>query len=243
MKLDVLAIGAHPDDVELGMGGFLLHMKALGYTTGIVDLTRGEMGSRGTPEIRAKEAEAAGRLLGVSVRKNLDLGDGHLELNLANRHALAYALRELKPTFIVGPYFNDKHPDHAAAGAIMKAASYDARMAKLELGLGLPPHSCRMLLHYPCHIYVTPSLVVDITPYLEQKMAAVRAYKSQFGESNADYDSDYVHIGITDYILHIKSRCGHFGSLIGVSYGEGFFCQDPLRVHDPYYLLKGVLKN
>jgi bacillithiol biosynthesis deacetylase BshB1 len=238
MKLDVLAIGAHPDDVELGMGGFLLRMKSLGYTTGIVDLTRGEMGSRGTPEIRAQEAQAAGSLLGVRVRKNLDLGDGHLELNLANRHALAYAIRELKPTFVVGPYFNDKHPDHAAAGAIMKYASYDARMAKLDLGL--PPHSCRMLLYYPCHIYVTPSLVVDITPHFEQKMAAVSAYKSQFGDSNDNYSSDYVHIGITDYILHIKSRCGHFGSLVGVSYGEGFFSQDPLLINDPHYILKGV---
>ncbi len=238
MKLDVLAIGAHPDDVELGAGGFLLHMKAKGYTTGIVDLTRGEMGSRGTPEIRAGEAEAAGNILGISVRRNLDMGDGHLELNLANRHTLAQVIRELKPTFLVGPYFNDKHPDHAAAGAIMKYASYDARMSKLELES--TPNSCHMLLHYPCHIYVTPGLVVDITPYLEQKMAAVRAYKSQFGESGDDYDSDYIHIGITDYILHIKSRCGHFGSLVGVSYGEGFFCQDPLLVNDPYYLLPGV---
>lgn len=235
--MDVLAIGAHPDDVELGAGGFLLRMRDMGYTTGIVDMTRGEMGSRGTPQIRAQEAEAAQNILGVKVRRNLDLGDGHLEVTLANRHVLAQAIRKLKPTFLVGPYFDDKHPDHAAAGNLMKCASYDARMPKLDLGL--PPHSCRTLLYYPCHIYVHPSLVVDISPYFEQKMAAVRAYKSQFGESSDAADSDYIHIGITEYIHHIKSRCGHFGSLVGVSYGEGFWSQDPLLINDPYHLLSG----
>ncbi len=235
--LDLLAIGAHPDDVELGAGGFLLRMKDMGYTTGILDLTRGEMGSRGTSEIRAKEAEAAGNILGVKVRRNLDLGDGHLEVTLDSRHALAKAIRELKPTFLVGPYFDDKHPDHAAAGNLMKRASYDARMPKLDLGL--PPHSCRMLLYYPSHIYVHPSLVVDISPYFERKMAAVSAYESQFGETAGGAASNYIHIGITQYIHHVKSRCGHFGSLVGVSYGEGFFSQDPPLVNDPHNLLSG----
>jgi bacillithiol biosynthesis deacetylase BshB1 len=235
VKLDILAIGAHPDDVELGAGGFLLRMKALGYTTGIVDLTRGELGSRGTPEIRAQEAEAAARILGVKVRRNLDLGDGRLEVSLDNRHALARAIRELKPSFLVGPYFDDKHPDHAAAGGLMKDAFYDARMPKLKLGV--PPHSCRRLFYYPCHIYVHPSLVVDISPYFEQKMEAVRAYESQFGESQGQINLDYYHIGISDYIFHMECRCGHFGSLVGVSYGEGFYSQDPLLVNDPHDLL------
>jgi bacillithiol biosynthesis deacetylase BshB1 len=237
MRLDMLAIGAHPDDVALGAGGFLLRMGALGYSCGIVDLTRGELGSRGTPQIRAQEAEAAAGILGIKVRRNLDLGDGHLEVNLSNRHTLARAIREFRPTFLVGPYFDDKHPDHAAAGRLMKCASYDARMPKLDLGL--PPHSCRLLLYYPCHIYVHPSLVVDITPYFEQKMAAVRAYRSQFGAAEGVPSPDYVHIGISDYIHHMEARCGHFGSLVGVSYGEGFFCQDPLLIGDPYGLLPG----
>jgi bacillithiol biosynthesis deacetylase BshB1 len=237
MKLDILAIGAHPDDVELGAGGLLIRMQALGYTTGIVDLTRGELGSRGTPEIRAREAKAAANVLGAKVRRNLDLGDGHLEVCLANRHSLAKAIREFRPTFLLGPYFDDKHPDHAAAGNLMKDAFYDARMPKLNLGL--PPHSCRRLFYYPCHIYVHPSLVVDISPYFERKMEAVRAFESQFVKLDDNSIPNYINIGISDYLFHMECRCGHFGSLVGVKYGEGFFSQDPLLINDPYAMLPG----
>ncbi len=236
MQVNILAIGAHPDDVELGAGGLLLRMGKQGYSTGIVDLTRGEMGSRGTPEIRAQEAETAAKILGAKTRRNLDLGDGRLEVNLHNRHALAKVVRQLKPTFLIGPYFDDKHPDHAAAGMLMRQASYDARMKKLDLGIA--PHSVHIMFHYPCHIYINPSIVVDITPYFERKQEAVMAYKSQFSLSPENgYYPEYVHIGITNYIKHTKARCGHFGSMVGVNYGEGFFCQDPLLINDLYTLI------
>lgn len=235
MELDFLVIGAHPDDAELGAGGFLHKMKQKGYRTGIADLTQGEQGSRGTAEIRLQESKKAAGILGVDVRKNLNLGDGHLTPSLHNRHQLAKVIRELKPTFIIAPYLNDKHPDHAAAGQIAKAAFYDARMAKLDLGL--PPHSVAKVFYYPCHFYREPSFVVDITTSFSTKIEAVNAHQSQFDPKAKEPYKQYLNIGISDYIFHTESRCRHFGSLINVCYAEGFISEDTLRVDDPYFLL------
>ena len=235
MKLDFLVVGAHPDDAELGAGGFLHKMKQRGYRTGIVDLTRGEMGSHGTPEQRLAEAEKSAAILGLDIRLNLDLGDGHLVPNIPKRHELARAIRRVRPTFILAPYINDKHPDHAAAGKMAKGAFYDARIAKLDLGL--PPYSVSKLFYYPCHLYHGPSFVVDISDSFCAKMEAMLAYESQFDpQAEAPYEQ-YIHLGISDYRFHIESRCRHFGSLINVCYGEGFICEDVLALDDPHILL------
>ncbi len=240
MKIDFLVVGAHPDDAELGAGGFLHKMKQRGYSTGIVDLTRGELGSRGTPEVRAEESRCGGEVLGIDVRRNLDMGDGHLVFNLENRHKLAKTIREFKPTFLIAPYLNDKHPDHVAAGQITKAAFYDARMTKLELGF--PPHSVSKVFYYPCHLYFTPSFVVDITASFSAKIEAVRAHKSQFNPEAKGPYKQYLPLGFSDYIFHTESRCRHFGSLINVCYAEGFICEDTMSLDDPHVLLPQVEK-
>ncbi|MFQ5647599.1 MAG: bacillithiol biosynthesis deacetylase BshB1, partial [bacterium] len=161
--IDILAIGAHPDDVELGAAGFLMKMKDLGYKTAVLDLTRGEMGSRGSADIRAREADAAAELMGLEERRSLDLRDSHLEITLENRHKLAKVIRELKPTFLIAPYFVDKHPDHGIAGRLVKLASFDARLKKLDLEV--EPHPVRKIFYFPCHQYFDPDFVVDITGY------------------------------------------------------------------------------
>ncbi len=235
MKLDFLVIGAHPDDAELGAGGLLHKMKQKGYCTGIVDLTRGEMGSHGTPEKRLEEAQKSASILGLDVRLNLDLGDGRLVPNLPKRHELAKAIRQLKPTFIIAPYLNDPHPDHAAAGKMAKGAFYDARIVKLDLGLS--PYSVSKLFYYPCHLYHSPSFVVDISKSFSAKMKAMLAYESQFDPKLEEPYEQYIHLGISDYRFHIESRCRHFGSLINVRYGEGFICEDTLALEDPHLLL------
>ena len=232
--LDILAIGAHPDDVEIGVGGLLLKCAEMGYKTGICDLTRGELGTRGTPEIRAQEAQAAKEILGVSVRLNLDLGDGRLELNLLNRHVLARIIREFKPKFLVGPYSEDRHPDHSAAGMIMKYAAYDARTIMLDLGF--PPHTASSMFYYFSHRYQRPSFVVDITPYFEKKMEAIKSYQSQFGDPTPPYPG-YVFMGIPDFLFAIETRSRQSGSEIRVKYGEGFYMENAVPLHDPYDLL------
>jgi hypothetical protein len=145
-------------------------------------------------------------------------------------------IRKLKPTFIVGPYFVDKHPDHQATGLLIKKAVFDARLTKLELGH--PPHSVRRVFYYPAHIYFTPSFVVDISGSFEQKMETIRAYASQFSEKYAkEMDKDFRPVGFTDYIFQIESRNRHFGALIGKKYGEGFLMEDIIESCDPYHLI------
>ncbi|MBI5788101.1 MAG: bacillithiol biosynthesis deacetylase BshB1 [Candidatus Schekmanbacteria bacterium] len=240
MKIDFLVIGAHPDDAEIGAGGLLLKMKHKGYRTGIIDLTKGEMGTRGNVEMRMKESEDAAKILNLDVRRNLDLGDGHLELNIHNRHILAKTIRELKPTFIIAPYFNDKHPDHMAAGQLAKCAYYDARIGKIDLGW--PAHSAAKIFYYFSHLFYPASFIIDITPYFAAKIAAVRAHDSQFGTAAQELKKPYLHLGISDYILHIEARSCHFGSLINTQYAEGFLCEDILAVDDPYMFLSDAAK-
>ena len=232
--LDILAIGGHPDDVEIGVGGLLLRCADLGYKTGICDLTRGELGTRGTPEIRLQEAQAAQEILGVHVRRNLDLGDGRLELNIPSRHALARLIRELKPRFIVGPYPHDRHPDHVAAGMIMKYAAYDSRTIRLDLGW--PPHTVLGMFYFPSHRYKRPSFAVDITSCFDKKMEAIKAYTSQFGDLTPPYPG-YVFMGVPDFIFAIETRSRQFGAEIRVKYGEGFYMENSIPLHDPYHLL------
>lgn len=234
--IDILSIGAHPDDAELGSAGFLIEMKKKGYRVGVLDLTRGEMGTRGTVAERKSEAETAAQILGLDIRENLELPDGSVTDNIENRRQLARKLRKLKPSFVVGPYFVDKHPDHEATGRLIKSAVFDARLKKLDLEL--PPHSTKAVFYYPSHIYFTPAFVVDISGSFDQKMEAVRAYVSQFIRKEG-VDENFRPIGISDYLFHIESRNRHFGSLIGKKYGEGFLWEGMIEIADPYQLFTG----
>ncbi|MEW5802877.1 MAG: bacillithiol biosynthesis deacetylase BshB1 [bacterium] len=226
--VDLLAFGAHPDDVEMCLGGLLIKMKKQGYRTGIVDLTRGERGSRGTPDIRAQEMAEASRILEVDVRENLDLGDTQLAESYKNILAVARVIRKFRPSILLTSYFQDWHPDHAAAGRLVQQAFFQARLVNLDLGF--PAHYPRHVYYYPCHQPIIPTFVVDITPEFTQKMKAVAAYRSQVFPAGAHSQRT---IGISDYLFHIESRCRYFGSLINVEYGEALWVDRPLKLDNP----------
>ena len=245
IPVDILAFGAHPDDVDLGCAGTLLRARAQGYRTAIVDLTRGEMASRGTAEERDEEAAIAAKLLGLSARRNLDLGDGRLMDTQENRDRVAAEIRRFTPALILSPYAGDRHPDHDAAGHMVEAASFYARMTNRTLldadtGVALAAHSPELLLIYLMHELERPTLVVDITPYQEQKMDIVRAFRSQF---LAPMPADYHFIGAHDYLHAIAARNGYFGAMIQCAYGEPFLARGPLKVGDLLGALCGRLRE
>ncbi len=222
----LMAVGAHPDDADLACGGTLAAAAAAGHRTVILDLTRGEMGSFGGPVLRRREARRAAGLLGAAARENLDLGDAALEATLPCRHLVAAAIRRHRPDLILAPHRDDRHPDHAAAGRIVRAAVFDARLASLDIAGR--PFAVPRVLYYPAHDYVDPSLVVDITPFFRKKMAAMRAFASQFGPARGK--RSVAPIGFDDYLWEIETRARHLGSLVGVKYGEGFLSVGPVKV-------------
>lgn len=178
MKLDLLAIAAHPDDVELTCGGTLLKMARTGYKTGILDLTAGEMGTRGTPEIREREAAAAGRILGVRVRENLGLPDSDVGVSRANKLLLAQKIRELRPHSVILPYWEGRHPDHYNASKLGYEACFLSGLAKLPIpGEAFRPYK---IIYSTAYADVRPTFVVDITKEYEKRRRAILAYRSQF---------------------------------------------------------------
>jgi len=234
-KLDALAIFSHPDDVELTMAGTLLKLKSLGYRTGIADMTRGEMGTRGTPEIRAKEALDAARVMGLDVRVNLALPDGHLALNEECRVAVARVLRKYKPRVLFTSHWDDPHPDHAATAHIVREAARLATMRRYDKESGLEPIKMPAVAHAVYSRLVLPSFIVDVSEFAGQKMEAIRAYASQF--YIADSKEPETRIAQKGFLQQIQDRARYYGSLIGVSDGEPFYVREALNVDDPIALL------
>jgi bacillithiol biosynthesis deacetylase BshB1 len=227
--LDVLAIMAHPDDVELTCGGTLLESVAVGRTTGIVDLTAGESGSRGTVEIRADEALQAARILGVSVRENLRLPDAHLVNTPEAREAVIRAIRRHRPTIVITHARQGRHPDHIAAAQLVRDACYLAGLRNLVTDMA--PHRPRKVVHAMSfrEDAIAPSFVVDISDVLEQKLAAIRCYHSQFDgltQAGEVYPNGEPLLDI------IRHQAAHYGTLIRARYGEPFHMTETLRVSD-----------
>ena len=187
--VDVLAIAAHPDDVELTCGGTLARLKAAGYRFGIVDLTRGEMGTRGSAEIRGKEAARAAEILGAEFREALDLGDGGLRRGREEELAVIDVIRREKPRLILTPYPDDRHPDHRRAGQLVTDAAFYAGLRKLETAH--PAHRPQQTVYFPTFDPQTPTFVVDVTPYIEIRRAAMRAFESQFHDPELDRAADH----------------------------------------------------
>ncbi len=237
--LDVLAVGAHPDDVELTCGGTLIRCVKQGYRVGILDLTRGEMGTRGTPELRAKEAAAAARTLGVHHRENLGLPDARLEPIMEYKLAVAERIRALRPRVVILPYWDARHPDHSHACQIGYEGCYLAGLAKLDLsataGLSAAadkphrPHKVIYSTMYDADFRIAPSFVVDISPYFKQRMRAVACYRSQFRGPQRQRG---IFIPLTGIEQRMATYCGYFGQLIGVAYGEPFVLREALQVDD-----------
>ncbi|HTR04375.1 MAG TPA: bacillithiol biosynthesis deacetylase BshB1 [Thermoanaerobaculia bacterium] len=228
MPIDVLAIAAHPDDVELTCGGTLARLKASGYRFGIVDLTRGEMGTRGTPEIRAVEAKRAAEILGAEFRESLDLGDGGLGRGRQEELAVIDVIRREKPRVVLAPYPDDRHPDHRRAGQLVTDAAYYAGLRKLETAH--PAHRPQQTVYFATFDPREPDFVVDVTPFIELRRRAMRAFESQFHDPKSSEPPTI--LSQRDFLDMVESRARQHGALIGVEFGEGFLSRRPPRVDD-----------
>jgi len=234
-EVDVLAIFSHPDDAELSVAGTLLKLKALGYRTGVCDVTRGEMGTRGTPELRAQEALDAARILRLDKRVNLELPDGHLWLNDQSRTAVVRALRRLRPRVVLTTHEDDPHPDHAATSLIVRDAARLATMSRYDAEFGQSPLKMPTIAHSLFSRRVVPSFIVDVSEFVEEKMNAIRAYASQFFAEGSPEPA--TRISVKGFLPEIEARMQYFGSLIGVAAGEPFYVREALNVEDPVALL------
>jgi bacillithiol biosynthesis deacetylase BshB1 len=225
--LDLLAIAAHPDDVEQTCGGTLIKMAEKGYRTGVLDLTGGEMGTRGAPEIRLQEAEIAARHMLLAWRGNLGLPDARLENTLAVRLTVMSEIRRLRPRVVILPYWEARHPDHYRAGELAYEACFLAGVRRLDEST--EPHRPFKILYSSLYANVTPSFVVDITAQFERRMAALLAYQSQYGAGGESAE-------LFPSPEEIRERLGavarYYGNLIGVKYGEPFLVKETLRVED-----------
>src|SRR5918998_5989517 len=234
-ELDALAVFSHPDDAELTAAGTLLKLKSLGYRTGVLDMTRGEMGTRGTPEGRAEEAKEAARLMELDVRLNLEQPDGHLWLTEDSRRAMVRVIRTHQPKVILTPHWDDPHPDHAATARIVREAARLASMRRYDEESGLDAVRVPSLAHTISSRLVVPSFIVDVSEFMEEKMRAIRAHASQF--YRADSDEPETRISDKNFLQQIELRMRYYGALIGVAAGETLYLREALNVEDPVRLL------
>lgn len=219
--LDYLVVAPHPDDAELGVGGTMMLLKAQGASVGILDLTNGEPTPFGSPEIRKAETEAATRILGIDWRGNLGLPNRSLSADLDSRRRLAAEFRRLQPRYLFAPYWDDAHPDHVAASALVDAARFWSKLTKTDLP-GEPWFPKRIIYYFTVHLrlHIRPSFILDVTPYLEKKMQAIGCYHSQFihGRSTTS----------PTVLDDLRDRARYWGWAIGAGYGEPFLCREEI---------------
>jgi bacillithiol biosynthesis deacetylase BshB1 len=228
--LDILAIAAHRDDVEQTCGGTLLAMNARGWRTGILDLTQGESGTRGTADERAAEAAAAARILNVAHREALDLPDGNVQNTYENRLKIAAVLRRLRPRVVILPYWQGRHPDHSTSATLGYEACFVSGLAKVETpGEPNPPHRPFKILYASLYADVRPTFVVDITPFAEQRLQSLLAYRSQYGSQDQGSKLFVPEEEIRERTL---AEARHYGLLAGVRYGEPFVQKEIGLVED-----------
>ncbi|HEX8459142.1 MAG TPA: bacillithiol biosynthesis deacetylase BshB1 [Pyrinomonadaceae bacterium] len=233
--LDALAVFSHPDDAELTVAGTLLKLKTLGYRTGVLDVTRGEMGTRGTPEGRAEEAREAARIMRLDARLNLEQPDGHVQLTDEARRALVRVFRRLRPRVVFTSHWDDPHPDHAATARLVREAARLASMRRYDEAQGQGHVPMPSLAHAVYSRLVVPSFVVDVSEFVEEKMRAIRAHTSQFYREGADEPE--TRISDKNFLAQIEYRMRYYGSLINASAGEAFYVREALNVADPVQLL------
>jgi bacillithiol biosynthesis deacetylase BshB1 len=227
-SLDILAIAAHRDDVEQTCGGTLMRMASRCLRTGILDLTQGEAGTRGTAEDRAREAEEAARLLGVIHRSALDLPDGAIENTLENRIKIVHVLRTLRPRVVILPYWQARHPDHAIVATLGYEACFLSGLAKIETA-EQKPHRPFKIVYASLYADVRPGFVVDITPFIEQRHAALMAYRSQYANQTA---GSGLFVPEEEIRERTFAEARHYGLLAGVRYGEPFVQKEVGLVDD-----------
>ena len=227
MPLDILAVGAHPDDVELHVGGTLARMAAAGYSVGVVDLTRGELGTRGTPAIRSREAKRAAQILGLKIRENLGLPDGGVLVTPATRLRVIRALRKHRPMLVLAPHWDEAHPDHANAGRLVAEAAHHAGLAKIKTGQ--ERFRPKAILYYMLPPYVRPTFIVDVSGHIDQREAAIRAHKSQLFDPAREPDT---YLSQPDFLYRVNAVVSYYGTIIGRAKGEAFFMKVPPEIPD-----------
>ena len=226
MKLDILAFGVHPDDVELGCAGTIMAAIDQGKKVGIVDLTRGELGTRGTPTTRTQEAAAAAKIMGVDVRENLDMADGFFANDEAHQRKIIALIRKYQPDIILANAPEDRHPDHGRSAKLVSDAAFLSGLRKVEtMHEGITQNAWRpaYTFHYIQDRFIQPSFVIDITAYMERKMEAVLAYGTQF--TNADTSEPQTYISSPQFLETVKARALMLGKRIGVGYAEGYITE------------------
>lgn len=234
-NIDILAVFAHPDDLELTVGGTMLRMKSLGYRTGALDVTRGEMGTRGTVEGRAAEASVAAQILKLDIRENLGLPDGHVLVENIARVAMVKVFRWLKPKLILTHQINDPHPDHDHIARLVRESARLSSMRNYDPETGHDAIPVAKVAHNIFSRTVAPTFIVDISEFLPDKMAAIRAHGSQF--YNPESTEPETRLTDKRFLEEIENRSRYFGSLIGVEAGEPFYVREALNVTDPVDLL------
>jgi N-acetylglucosamine malate deacetylase 1 len=226
MKLDVVAIGVHPDDIELSCGGVLLVEKANGKKTGIIDLTAGELGTRGTADTRSQEAKAAAAILGVDVRENLGLADGFFKNDEDHQKKVIQAIRKYQPEIVLCNAPQDRHPDHGRSAKLVADACFLSGLRKIETianGLAQMAWRPKYVLHYVQDKMLQPNFVIDVTHVFDQKIEAIKAYSTQF--HNANLNEPQTYISTPDFLDSVIYRHKWFGKMIGVKYAEGFITE------------------
>lgn len=238
MKLDILVLAAHPDDAELGCGGTIARHTAKGDKVGIVDLTRGELGTRGTPETRAQEAAASAQILGVSVRENLGLSDGFFQNSPDSQLAVIRAIRKYQPRIVLANAVYDRHVDHGKAASLAYDASFLSGLVKIqttdENGKNQLPWRPDAVYHYVQSQFIVPHFVVDISDYWDTKMKAIKAFSSQFYDPSSTEPETY--ISKPGFLRMLEARAVEYGHAIGVTYGEGFTSRRFPGVTDLFHL-------
>lgn len=236
-KLDVLVIAAHPDDAELGCSGTIASHIAKGYKVGIVDLTHGEMGTRGTPEIRLQEAEEAGRILGLSARENLGFKDIYFKDDEAHQLELIKIIRKYQPEIVLANAITDRHPDHGKGASLASNACFMSGLRKIETecdGLFQQAWRPKFVYHYIQNNYIEPDFIVDISAHWDTKVASIMAFKSQFYDPSSQEPASF--ISSPEFLPFVESRSREFGHRIMVKYGEGFTVERFLGVDNLFDL-------
>ena len=225
VKLDILVLSVHPDDAELGCAGTLLKHIALGKKAGIVDLTRGELGTRGSADIRAAEAAEAGKILGLSARENLGLPDGFFQNTREYQLKVIEVIRKYRPEIILTNACHDRHPDHGRGNELVETSAFLSGLRKVETSYqGKTQQEWRpnLLLHFIQDRYIEPNILVDITDYWDEKVKSIKAFKSQFHNPEWDDNEPQTYISSPEFIKVTEARALEFGKNIGVKYAEGF---------------------
>ena len=239
MKLDILAFAAHPDDVELGCSGTLIKHINLGKKVGIIDLTKGELGTRGTPDIRKMERDAASKIMGIHVRETLSMPDGLFEMNAANKLEVVMMIRKYQPEIVLANAVSDRHPDHGRASQLVSESCFLAGLIKVEtidnddaLQQAWRP---KAVYHYIQDRYLKPDFIIDVSPYMEQKMDAIKAYASQFYDPESS--EPVTPIATKEFLDFLYARATAFGRTIGAKYAEGFTTERAVGIRTLYDLI------